>query len=215
MRRICDFIAEVFKGKSIYRILFNWQVQEHCRSLSGEVLDLASGGIASYYRYLPKDVKLIRTDYQLGEGIDFVVDLSKTLPLADSRYQNVLLFNAINLLDNIPELFKEINRIMSIGGRLYLSSLFIANEMPQPHDFNRLTYEGIMSELTNAGFSKIEIYRIGERATSAANILAPCYPFSLLRLFIFPAALLFDYIIPKKIKIKNPCPIGYLAVAQK
>ena len=215
MNKTFDFISEVLKGKTIYRILFNWQVWQYCQDIAGEVLDLASGGVASYYRYMPQNIKLIRTDYQAGEGVDLVVDLSRPLLLPDNHYQNVLLFNAINLLDNVPGLFKEINRIMTVGGKLYVSSLFIANEMPQPHDFNRLTYEGIRSELRAAGLSKIEIYRIGERATAAAHILSPFFPFSWLRLFIYPAAMLFDCLIPKKIKVRNPCPIGYLAIAQK
>jgi len=215
MNKTFDFISEVLKGKTIYRILFNWQIQEHSHDIAGEVLDLASGGVASYYRYMPQNIKLIRTDYQAGESIDLVVDLSRPLSLPDNHYQNVLLFNAINLLDNVPELFKEINRIMAAAGKLYVSSLFVANEMPQPHDFNRLTYEGIESELRAAGFSKIEIYRIGERATAAAHILSPCFPFGWLRLLIYPAAMLFDRLIPKKIKLRNPCPIGYLAIAQK
>jgi SAM-dependent methyltransferase len=215
MNKTIDFIREVWRGKTIYRVLFNWQVQKHCQKISGEVLDLASGGKASYYRYLPQNIKSIRTDYQAGKDIDLVIDLSRPLLLADNRYQNILLFNAINHLEDTPSLFKEINRVLTPGGRLYLSSLFIANEMPQPHDFNRLTQEGIKSQLSAAGFSNIEIYRLGERATAAAHILAPFFPFGCLRLFVYPIALLLDRLIPKSIRINYPCPIGYFVIAQK
>ncbi|MFA6227915.1 MAG: methyltransferase domain-containing protein [Patescibacteria group bacterium] len=215
MHKAFDFVREVLRGKTIYRILFNWEVQKHCRNLSGEVLDLASGGLASYYRYLPKNTKLIRTDYRPGKDIDLVVDLNRPLPLPDNQYQNILLFNAINILVNTTDVFKEINRILTVGGKLFLSSLFIANEMPEPHDFNRLTYEGIMKQLTAAGFSRVEIYRIGERATAATHIMAPFYPFSFIRLFIYPMAILLDRLISKSVRTKYPCPIGYFVIAQK
>jgi len=49
--KIFNFIKQVFQGKSIYRILFNWQVQEHCQNLTGKCLDLAGGKNPSYYHY--------------------------------------------------------------------------------------------------------------------------------------------------------------------
>ena len=36
-----DLIKETLKGKSLYRILFNWQVAKHCTGLSGVCVDLA------------------------------------------------------------------------------------------------------------------------------------------------------------------------------
>lgn len=38
-----DLILETLKGKSLYRILFNWAVAKHCVNLGGYCVDLAAG----------------------------------------------------------------------------------------------------------------------------------------------------------------------------
>ncbi len=39
--------------------------------------------------------------------------------------------------------------------------------------------------------------------------------FNFIRLIIFTKALLFDKLIPKKIKKTHPCPLGYFVIAKK
>jgi SAM-dependent methyltransferase len=215
MVKILDFVKEVFKGKSIYRILFNWQVAENCKNLTGEVLDLAGGDKPSYYRYLPKNLKIIRTDISFHSNLDLVVDFNKRLPFADGSQKNIFLFNAINIAKDTNKLFGELFRILAKDGQLFLSSLFIANEMMEPDDFSRLTFQGLQSQLEMTGFKNIKITRIGERFTAATQLSHRFFIFNIVRLFVYSLSLFLDKLIPLKIKKNHSCPIGYFCVVKK
>jgi len=215
MVKILDFSKEVFKSKSIYRILFNWQVAENCKNLSGEVLDLAAGDGPSYYRYLPKNLKIIKTDITSHSNLDLVVDFNKKLPFANESQKNIFLFNAINIAKDINGLFSELFRILTRDGQLFLSSLFVANEMMEPDDFSRLTFQGLQRELKAVGFKNIRIIRIGERFTAATHLLHRFFVFNIIRLFVYSISLFLDKLIPSKIKKNHPCPIGYFCIAKK
>lgn len=215
MVKSLDFIKQVLKGKSVYRILFNWQVQENCAGLTGEVLDLAAGAGASYQRYLPGGLKVLKTDFYADNKPDKIVDFNQPLPFEDEAIENVFLFNALNIARKPEALLAEIYRILKPGGQLFLSSLFMANEMAEPKDYWRHGYDGLLKELQEAGFQEIKIHRIGERFSAAAHLLHPLWGFDFVRLFVFALALLLDRLIPKKLKKRYPCPIGYFCVVRK
>ncbi len=215
MLKSLDFIKEIFRGKSIYRILFNWQVAENCKNLTGGVLDLAGGNNPSYYRYLPKNLKIIKTDLNLHDNQNTVIDFNKKLPFANKSQKNIFLFNAINIAKDTNKLFSELFRILSEDGQLFLSSLFIANEMMEPDDFSRLTIQGLQRELEAVGFKDIKIIRIGERFTAASHLLHAFFIFSIIRLFVYSISLFLDKLIPSKIKTNHHCPIGYFCIIKK
>ena len=160
-----NFISQVFAGKSLGRILFNRAVAENTRLLSGRVIDLA-GGAHSYAKYLPTGVTLVVTDHVMHGGVDVVVDLNKTLPFPDASEQVLLCFNAVYILNDRSAFFKEAKRVLKSGGKLIFSSPFITNEMREPHDYVRLTSEGIAKELEVAGFSQFTISPYGAGRSS-------------------------------------------------
>jgi SAM-dependent methyltransferase len=208
MEKMIDFIKQVFGGKTIARILFNWQVREHCRNLTGVCVDFAGGKNPSYERYWGlKCDKFIKTDIE--------TDLNKRLPFADNFADNAFLFNAIYILEGPEETLKEIFRILKPNGKFFISLPFIANEMPEPHDYCRFTSEGLMKILKEAGFKNIEIIPYGERFTACAYLLHNFFIFKFVRFFVFVSVLALDKLIPKKIKKLHPCPIGYFAICAR
>lgn len=209
-----SFISQVFAGKSIGRILFNRAVCEATRSLSGRVIDLA-GGAHSYAKYLPQSVQLIVTDYVMHEGVDVVVDLNKPLPFPDASEQTLLCMNAIYVLENRAAFFKEAKRVLPVGGRLIFSSPFVTNEMREPHDYLRLTSEGLSRELTSAGFSDITMVPYGERGSAAMYLLHPVFLFSIIRLPFFVLGLWIDATLPASLTKEHPAPIGYMVTVTK
>lgn len=215
MAKIIDLFRQILQGKTIYRILFNQQVKSKCANLPGKTIDLAGGGKGSYYRYLPSQVDITKTNYLSGVDIDQVVDLNLTLPFTDQSFDGVLLFNALYIMKNPTFTLSEINRILKPGGVLYLSSPFIANEMPEPHDYYRFTAEGLTLLFNQAGFTDFYIDRFGERFSSVVYILHNFWLFNLVRLIIYPLALLGDKLIPKKLTSKYPLPLGYFCVVKK
>lgn len=212
---ILDFIKQIFKNKTISRALFNLQVKKYCSSLSGSVLDIASGSNPGYGKYLPKNIKYIKSDYHIVPGVDKIIDFNDAIAFEDDSFENIFLFNALYIVKDRIKLFREIKRILKDNGRFFLSSPFIANEMKEPDDFCRLTAQGLNRELVEAGFLNIKIIRFGERFSSALYIINPIIKTPILKLIFYPIALFLDFLIPKKIKQKYPCPLGYFCIISK
>ena len=210
-----EFVAQIFCGKTIGRILFNKEVALHCGSLSGKVLDLASGGRSSYTKYLPKDIDIITTDSLMKDGVSASVDFNESLPFPAGEFDAVLFFNALYIAENRISTLQEIARVLKKDGVLYLSSPFLYAEIPEPVDYCRLTAEGLEKELREAGFSRAKIVRFGERFTAAANLLHPFFVFNVVRFVAYGLAIFLDKMIPAKIKHQHPAPLGYFCVAQK
>jgi len=215
--KIFNFIKQVFQGKSIYRILFNWQVQEHCQNLTGKCLDLAGGKEPSYYKYwsFGKDAKLIKTDYNQDKNPDLKIDLNNSISLADNSIDNIFFFNAIYIIKEPEKLLKEINRVLKNNGRLFIASPFILNEAKEPDDYRRLTSQGLEDLLRESGFSDFEIIPFGERATAGVYLWHSFFLFNSVRLIAFTKAMVLDKLVPKKVKKLHPCPLGYFIIARK
>ena len=209
-----SFISQVFAGKSLGRILFNRALRASTSGLSGRVVDLA-GGAHSYAKFLPKDVQLVVTDYHMYDGVDVVADLNKPLPFADHSEHTLLCFNAIYILEDRIAFFREAKRVLRDEGKLIFSSPFMTNEMPEPHDYVRLTREGIQKELLAAGFTDTAIVPYGERGSAAIYLLHPIFLWNIIRLPFFAIGLFVDRLLPKSLVQAHPAPIGYMVTAIK
>lgn len=210
-----EFIKQVFAGKTIARILFNEQVVLRCSELSGRILDLASGGHASYMKYLPSDVEIVKTDSFMKDGVVSRVDFNEPLPFADNEFDSVLFFNALYIAENRVATLREVCRVLKSRGVLYLSTPLLYGEIPEPVDYCRLTYQGLEKELKEAGFSGVRIIRFGERFTAAANLLHPFFVFNAVRFVVYGLGLLLDKMIPSNIIKNNPAPLGYFCIITK
>ncbi len=214
MNRFFDFVRQIYAGKTIGRILLNWEIVALREKVRGKVVDLAGGLEASYYRYLPANISVTRTNYHPGSSIDQVIDLNTRLPFEDNSFDTVLFFNAIYILDDHEATLREIRRILRPHGTLLLSSPFLYNEMPEPHDYMRFTSEGLSRVLASTGFVSVSIHRFGERITAAANLLHPLFYFNTVRFVVYSIALFLDRVIPRSLARRYPSPIGYVCVAR-
>src|SRR3989344_1679622 len=205
-------MREALRGKTIGRALFNQRVRRECADLSGRVLDLAGGSTPSYLPLLPERINLVRTDLVASPDV-VAVDINAPLPFPDSSFDAVLLFNAIYAADDPAALAREIRRVLKPDGTWLLVSPFVANEMPEPHDYVRFTGEGLERLCRGAGFSSVEVGRMGERASSAVQLLHPFFLFNIFRALVYPVALLFDGLIPRSVRAAHPTPIGYFVRA--
>lgn len=216
MNKIFDFTKQVFSGKTISRILFNWQVEKNCRDLRGVCVDLAFGKNPSYQRYWKLNCdKLFRSEYSNENNPDIVINLNEKIPLTDNFADNSFLFNTLYILKEPEDVLKEIFRILKPRGAFFLSTPFIANEMREPADFFRFTSQKLEKMLKEAGFCEIKIIPYGERFSAAAYLLHNFFFFNTVRFFVFSFVLWFDKLIPKKIKNNHPAPIGYFVIARK
>lgn len=213
MTKPLDFIKQTLQGKSIYRVLFNWQVEKCSSKITGKVLDIASGQNASYNVYLSGQTEIIRVDSI--QNAESFIDFNKKFPFQDNSFDSVLLFNALYIANDPVFTIREIHRVLKNGGQLFLASPFVANEMPEPSDFARFTKEGLEKLLRDAGFSRFETERFGERFTSGAYLVHPLLVFNFFRLLVNGLCLVLDKLIPTRIREKYPVPIGYFSIAIK
>ena len=207
-------VSGALSGKTVGRIFFNEAVRRECAQLSGRVLDLAGGKSPSYLPLLPRTIELVRTDITASEGV-VRVDINARLPFPDKSFDAVFLFNALYAAENPESLAQEVHRVLKPGGVWFISSPFVANEMPEPHDYLRFTAEGLERIFRDAGFSSVSIKRMGERATAATQLLHPFFLFNIVRMFVYPLALIVDTLIVSSVRGAHPSPIGYFVRATK
>ena len=216
MHCLINLLKETRRGKTIARILFNLKIAERVKNLNGIVVDLGSGFNPSHERFWQiKPEKFIRVDINEKTEPDVIADLNKTLPFSDNFADAVLLFNVIYILENPTEILREINRILKPGGKIFFTSPFIFNEAKEPSDYWRFTSEGLKKLLEEAGFNSFLIEPVGERFSAAAYLISPFLFFWPIKFVFYCLALIFDKLIPKKLKSKQPSPIGYFTEAIK
>ena len=215
MNKFLDLLKETYRGKTIGRILFNWKIKENANDLSGIAVDLGGGKDASYWRYInKKPEKIIRVDINPEAKPDILADINKPLPFPDRFADVVFLFNVIYIAENPGQLLKESARILKPGGRLFIGSPFIFNEAKEPADYWRLTSSALDKLLKEAGFDKITIEPIGERFSAAVYLISLFLFFWPIKFVFYSTAIFLDKLIPKKLKLRYPAPIGYFVIAK-
>ena len=216
MNRLLSLFKETYHGKTIARTLFNWEIGKSVKNINGIVVDLGGGFKPSYERFWQiKPEKLIRVDINKSVHPDILTDLNGSFPFADNFADTIFLFSVIYILKDPGKTLLEIHRILKPGGRLFLTSPFIFNEAKEPSDYWRFTSEGLEKLLKEAGFGSILIVPIGERFSAAAYLMTPFLIFWPVKFVFYVFAVGLDKIIPKKLQLKQPCPIGYFVEAIK
>jgi SAM-dependent methyltransferase len=209
--RAPGIIWPVLKGKTIYRTLFDRQVWRTRSFVRGIVLDVAGDARADYAAALRSSGATL-TVVNVRSDADVVADFNLPLPFPDQYADTVLLFNALYIADDQRALFKELRRITKKDGHVLIASPFVSNEMREPHDYVRLTSEGLSRLCKESGLRILSCESIGERFTSAAYLLHPFFLISPIRLIAYMLALVFDHCIPRSIRIAHPAPLGYFLV---
>ncbi|MCK4386496.1 MAG: methyltransferase domain-containing protein [Candidatus Pacebacteria bacterium] len=208
-------IKDILKGKSLGRILMNKYCQKYLGAISGKTIDFGSGKNPSYIKYLKKDIKLTRTDYNNNKNPDLVIDLNKKIELGDGLFDNAIFLNTVYILENPTSSLKEIYRILKPRGKLFMTFPLVFNEASEPVDYWRWTSQGIDKVLRQAGFEYIKKYKIGERFSCAISLANPFRKLKYLNIIFYPLALFLDKILPNKIKKLHPCPLGYFVICKK
>lgn len=105
---------------------------------SKKVLDIGSGG-SSYHRFFPNRLSV---DIDPDRKPDIVAD-AHHLPFKDGEFEFIL---STEMLEHVKDPFqveRELRRVMSSGGTLFLSTRFVFPLHDTPHDYWRFTKYGL------------------------------------------------------------------------
>jgi SAM-dependent methyltransferase len=179
------------------------------------VLDIGAGGKPSYEKYLSKNIEYIKTDYVQKNGVDQVLDFNQPFPFADASIDTVFLFHNLYIAENPAQVLSEVYRVLKKGGHVLISNPFGVNVMAEPHDYGRLTKEGLEKVVHGALFDIVHMRQIGDRFSVISYALHAFFLIWPIRLVCNAIALLCDTLIPRGMKKNHPFPLGYFYVARK
>ncbi|CAK0754489.1 putative Class I SAM-dependent methyltransferase [uncultured Gammaproteobacteria bacterium] len=151
-------IGELSRGKSIIRATFNAKIQ--AIPIAGQVLDLgARSRSSSYYRFLnTQEAKITFTDINPTAPGMIKVDLEQPLPFPDQSFDVTLMMFVTNYIWNIGPLFREIRRVTR--DYAIIGSSLVDQYAPEPHDYHRFTRGGLERLITEAGFTRSQVFGV-------------------------------------------------------
>ncbi|PIR03761.1 MAG: hypothetical protein COV59_03750 [Candidatus Magasanikbacteria bacterium CG11_big_fil_rev_8_21_14_0_20_39_34] len=212
MKKLIDFTQEVFKGRTIYRILFSWKLQKYCKNIQGNILDLGGGKNPTYRKYLPKETTLIRAECNKEKNPDILLDMNaEHWEVKKESYDTVFCHNTLYISAQPEQVIHNIYSVLKSEGKLFLTTPFIFRESPEPHDYYRFTSEKLLEMCQSQGFVKVKVIPFGKNFSSVAYLLYPFFYFRFLKWFIYGAAIVLDRLVPERVSV----PLGFFVIAKK
>ena len=89
------------------------------------------------------------------------IDLRKKLKIKSNKYNNILIYNVLEHVDNHSTTFSELKRILNKNGNLYGSTPFLYQVHGAPKDYFRFTKDFFLEKLQKNGFTNIKIKCLG------------------------------------------------------
>lgn len=135
--------------------------------------------------------------------------------MKNDTFETALCFNALEHLYDYEVTLGEIARVVTSGGRCFVYVPFLNRIHGDPHDYQRLTPQRLRRDMTNAGFTNIEISTLDPGPVSAAvSITQPLFKVDPLKFLSWEAARRVDRVIHRVNDVlENTHPIGIFVEA--
>lgn len=147
------------------------------------------------------------------------LDLTKKLNIKSNQYNNILIFNVLEHMNNHSIVFKEVRRILKKNGNLLISTPFLYQVHGAPRDYYRFTRDFFLEKLKENGYKKIKIKCLGYGPFVACFSIIHSYIkyLPLISHIILFVCYLIDFILQIfiKTKLNEIYPIGIFLVAKK
>ena len=147
------------------------------------------------------------------------LDLTKRLKFKSNEYNNILVFNVLEHINDHSITFKEINRILKKNGNFLASTPFLYQVHGAPRDYFRFTKDFFSEQLKKNGFKEIKIKCLGYGPFVACFSIIHSYIkyLPLVTHIILLLCYLVDFIIQLfvKTKLNEIYPIGIFVIAKK
>jgi SAM-dependent methyltransferase len=220
MKKLLKTISLLFKNYSPLRI---YQIIE-CNNffLNGQSLEFgASNDLKKNFASFTKGKS--KFDYSNLNNLKnkkiIPLNLTKKLNVKSNKYNNVLIFNVLEHINDHSIVFKEIKRILRKNGNLLASTPFLYQVHGAPRDYFRFTSEFFSEKLKENGFKKIKIKCLGYGPFVACFSIIHSYIkyLPLITHIILFICYLIDFILQLfvKTKLNEIYPIGIFIVAKK
>jgi SAM-dependent methyltransferase len=156
----------------------NWFYNKHKDDISGRILDIGAEENQEE-RYCNKNIsyEYIPFDLRRDKSISVQGDASN-LPFRSEVFDTVILREVIEHIpvSNVYDVFEEIHRVLSEGGKLLLSTPFRFQMHGLGYsDTLRLTADGLQTVLMKSGFSNMTIYKGGGFTESVLDPFLTAY----------------------------------------
>lgn len=193
--------------------------------LRGSILDLGGSYKSSYRKFWDTGKKIVSLNISAQAKPDIVHNLEKSLPIENESYDNVLLINVLEHIHNYKYLLRESARIIKKKGTLIIAVPFLFPIHPSPVDFWRFSEDILRLEISQAGFSIINIDVLGHGVFSTCFVfidrLCPYFIRTTINRLLAVVAVFFDEFFSwfaywtKRKYHKSDYALGYVITAQK
>ena len=162
MKKLIKIINLLFKKNSLLRI---YQIIE-CNNFLLKGKNIEFGASANYNKNFSSFVKK-KNDFHysnlnnLGNKKIIALDLKKKLKVQSNKYDNILIFNVLEHINDHSTTFKELKRILKKNGKLIGSTPFLYQVHGAPKDYFRFTKDYFIEKFKETGFTKIEVKCLG------------------------------------------------------
>ena len=147
------------------------------------------------------------------------LDLTKKLKINSNKYDNILVFNVFEHMNDHSIAFSEIKRTLKKNGNLFASTPFLYQIHGAPKDYFRFTKDFFLDKLKKIGFRKIKIKCLGYGPFVACFSIIHSYIkyLPLITHIILFMCYLIDSILQLfvKTKLNEIYPIGIFLIAKK
>lgn len=128
---------------------------ERVAPLTGRVLDIGAkrrSGATSYVDRTGPDADYLAIDLRQDDTLDVVAD-GRLLPFCDNSVDTIILSEVLEHvpLHGVVDMLAEARRVLRTSGRLIVTTP-VMHPLHGPHDYLRLTPEGVTTALADAGF---------------------------------------------------------------
>ena len=146
------------------------KIKEYAPLLKGKVLDFGCGA-KPYKSLFSNATEYVGVDYSSeghdhsNEDIDFYYD-GHTLPFQDASFDAIFSSEVFEHVFNLPEIIKELNRVLKTGGLLFFTCPFVFPEHEVPVDYARYSQFALKDLLQKNGFSVKKLDKSGDFSTA-------------------------------------------------
>ena len=160
-----DFNPNITHPGYIIRNRLLTGVRRHAPAMAGKLMDFGCG--SKPYKSLFNNVaEYIGVDYDspghshANEQIDVFYD-GKHLPFPDNHFDSIFSTEVFEHIFNLPDILRELNRVLKPGGRILITCPFAICEHEVPNDFARYTSFAMKDMLEKNGFSVLHLDKSG------------------------------------------------------